>query len=134
MKRAAKAFDVICATDKECRPTIQLQELIQPVVFSDRMRNSDLMFLSLLVPVVEESIESNILLLANLECLPLFVVRIAISMGDALSNCDLLAQRLRDVFLRRGFEAHLLGNRSNFEHVAGMFDEMPKFDFQGIAR
>ncbi len=43
IKHPAKALDVICATNKESRPTIQVQQLIQPVAFSYRMRRSDLL-------------------------------------------------------------------------------------------
>jgi len=55
------------------------------------MRRSDLLLKPVVVPIVEERLKSDILLLPNMECLPLFVVRIAISMTDALRVCDLLA-------------------------------------------
>ncbi len=98
------------------------------------MRGSDLLFHPLLVPVVEKSIESNILLLPNVQRLPLFVIRIAVPMGDTLRICNPLAQRLRGVFLRQGFKIHFLGNRSNFEYVADLFDEIPKCNFRDISR
>ena len=86
-----------------------------------------------IVPIVEEGLKFNILPLPNMECLPLFVVRIAISMTDVLRVCDLLAQRLRGAFLREGVNAHFFGNRSHFKHIADLFEEDAQFVFCGVS-
>src|ERR1700730_8043322 len=133
-KLVAKALDVICATNKESRPAIQVQQLIQPVAFSNRMRSSDLLLKPVGVPIVAEGLISNILLLPDTERLPLFVVGIAISMSDALSVCDLLAERLGGVLLRESLIAHFLGYRSHFIRLAALFEEIPKLLFRGVSR
>jgi hypothetical protein len=128
-KRFAKVLDVIGTTDEKGRPAIQIQELIQPVVLSNRVTGSDLPFYPMVVPIVKESTDSNILLLPNIECLSLVVGRIAMSMDDAFAVCDLLTKRLRGVLLREDFATHFLGNRSNSESLADLFNEIAKFGF-----
>ena len=64
----------------------------------------------------------------------IFRYSIAVTMGDTLCICNELAQRLRGVFLHQGFKIHFLGNRSNFEYVAYLFDEIPKCNFRRISR
>jgi hypothetical protein len=136
-KLVAKALDLICATNKENRPAIQVQQLIQPVAFSNRMRSSDLLLKPVAVPIVEEGLIFNvryIVLLPDTDRLPLFVVGIAISMSNALSVCDLLAERLGGAPLRESLNAHFLGYRSHFIRLAGLFEEIPKFLFYGVSR
>ena len=69
-----------------------------------------------------------------MEGLPLFVVRIAISMTDALRVGDPLAQRLGGVLLREGLDVHFLGNRSYFKRLGDLFEEIAKFMFYGVSR
>jgi hypothetical protein len=126
-------LDVIGTTDEEHRPTIQVQELIQPVGFSDRVGGSDLPFQPIVFPIVKEGTESNILLLANIEFLSPLVGWIAISMDDAIDMCNLLTQRMTKVLLREGFNAHFLGNRSSLGRLADLLDEIPKFTFCKIS-
>jgi hypothetical protein len=127
-KRFAKVVDVIGAADKKDWPAIQVEELRQPVVLSDGVGASDLLFLPIIVPILIECTDSNIVLLSNIEHSSLLVGRVTMSVRDAFGKCDLLAQRLREVPLREGFSAHFLGNRSNFEIFADLLNQTLKVE------
>ena len=111
-----------------------MYKLGAPVPFAYRVGRGYLLLNPLWAPVIAEPLPFNVLFASNVECVPLFVVWVTVSMRQSSGFSNLFAYGVRGVLLCQSFEARFLRYGANLQRSARLVNQPPKLPFRSVAR